>query len=124
MVESYGAFLRAFNVFAIGVFLIEAILKITAYRSVYFRSGWNVFDFSIVAISLIPTSGPFEALRILRVFRLLRLVTMVPSMRKIVVALFSVIPGIFSVSVLLVLIYYIYAIVVTTLFQETFPEWF
>lgn len=104
--------------------MIEAIAKIMAYRKEYFKSGWNVFDFFIVMISLVPASGPFEVLRILRVFRLLRLVTMMPSMRRIVIALFGVIPGIFSVSALLVLIFYIYAVITTSLFQERFPEWF
>jgi voltage-gated sodium channel len=81
-----------FDNIVVGIFTLEAILKIITYRSNYFKNGWNLFDFTIVVISLVPSSGPFQILRILRVFRLLRLVTVIPSMRKIVSALFSVIP--------------------------------
>ena len=90
----------------------------------FFKDGWSLFDFFIVAISLVPSSAGFEVLRILRVLRLLRLITVVPQMRKIVLALVSVIPGMASIAGLLTLLFYISAIMATNLYSKTFPEWF
>lgn len=113
-----------FNIFVISIFVIEALMKIITYKKEYFKNWWNLFDFSIVIISVTPASWPFEILRILRVLRLLRLITIIPSMRKIVWALFSVIPGMLSVWALLMIIFYVFAIMTTTLYWENFPEWF
>lgn len=54
---------------------------------------WNVFDFVIVAIALLPASGPFSVLRALRVLGALRLISMVPSMRRVVNGLLAAMPG-------------------------------
>jgi voltage-gated sodium channel len=72
----------------------------------------------------VPSSAGFEILRVLRVLRLFRLVTVVPQMRKIVLALVSVIPGMISIAGLLVLFFYIFAIMSVHLFGDTFPAWF
>ncbi len=73
----------------------------------FFKDPWSLFDFFVVAISLVPTSSGFEILRVLRVLRLFRLITAVPQMRKIVSALISVIPGMLSVIALMTLFFYI-----------------
>ncbi|MDQ7046894.1 MAG: ion transporter [Sulfurovum sp.] len=106
------------------VFTIEIILRISVYKASFFKDSWSVFDFVIVAISLVPTSAGFEIFRVLRVLRLFRLITVVPQMKKIIVALLSVIPGIGAIAGLLTLFFYIFAIMSTQLFGETFPEWF
>lgn len=120
----YGGILHSIDVVVIAIFTIEIALRIYVYKFPFFKSGWNLFDFTIVAISLVPSSAGFEILRILRVFRLFRLVTVVPQMRKIVVALVSVIPGMASIAALLMLIFYIFAIMAVQLFGENFPQWF
>lgn len=116
--------LAIIDIIIISLFTLEALLKIIVYKAKYFKNWWNLFDFTVVVISLIPTSGPFEILRIFRVFRLLRLITVIPSMRKIVAALLWVIPWILSVSALLMIIFYVFAILVTQLYGSAFPEWF
>lgn len=120
----YGEFLHLFDKFVITVFTVEVILRIYAHRLSFFKDGWSIFDFVIVSVSLIPSSAGFEILRILRVFRLLRLITVVPQMRKVVMALVSVIPGMASIAALLSLFFYIFAIMSTQLYRETFPQWF
>ena len=82
------------------------------------------FDFTVVAISLVPASAAFSVLRALRVLRVLRLVSVVPSMRKVVQALLQAIPGMGSVVALLALLYYVFAVMATKLFGAAFPEWF
>lgn len=121
---NYSDFLNIFHWGVIMIFFIEALLKIMVYKKEYFKSWWNLFDFSLVIISLLPTDWIFQILRILRVFRILRLITIIPSMRKIVSAIFSIIPGILSLSGLLFIIFYVYAIIWTELFWEYFPQWF
>jgi len=124
LMSNYGYYLHYFDLLVIGIFTVEILLRVFAYRVEFFKDGWSVFDFLIVAISLVPASAGFEILRILRVFRLLRLVTVVPQMRKIVLALVNVIPGMASIAGLLILLFYIFAIMSTSLYAETFPQWF
>ena len=121
---SYGDFLHMFDKFVITIFTIEIILRVYVHRVSFFKDSWSIFDFTIVAISLVPTSAGFEILRILRVLRLLRLITVVPQMKKIVMALVQVIPGMASIGALLSLLFYIFAIMATQLYGETFPQWF
>ena len=120
----YGTMLHMFDKFVITVFTIEIIMRIYVNRLAFFKDGWSLFDFSIVVISLVPTSAGFEILRIFRVLRLLRLITVVPQMKKIVMALVQVIPGMASIGALLSLLFYIFAIMATQLFGEQFPQWF
>ena len=40
-------------------FVAEIALKLYVYRWQFFRDGWNVFDFSVIAISLIPGASAF-----------------------------------------------------------------
>lgn len=121
---SYGAYLHFFDRFVIAVFTMEILLRIYVYRTAFFKDPWSLFDFSVVAISLVPASGGFEILRVLRVLRLFRLVTVVPQMRKIVMALLSTIPGMASIAGLMTLFFYIFAIMATNLYGPTHPEWF
>lgn len=124
MVLEYGSFFTLFNTFVVSVFTIEIILRIYVHKASFFKDPWSIFDFVIVAISLVPSSAGFEIFRVLRVLRLFRLITVVPQMKKIVVALLNVIPGIGSIAALLTLFFYIFAIMSTQIFGEKFPEWF
>ncbi|QOR62706.1 ion transporter [Sulfurovum sp. ST-21] len=121
---NYYTFFEIFNIAVVAIFTIEIILRIYVYKMSFFKDAWSLFDFTIVAISLVPTTGGFEIFRILRVLRLFRLITVVPQMRKIISALLGVIPGIASIAGLLTLFFYIFAIMSTQLFGEKFPEWF
>ena len=122
--ERYGAFLLAVDNFILGVFVIEILLRIYAHRLSFFRDPWSLFDFTVVAIALVPASGPLAVLRALRILRVLRLLTLVPSMRRVVGALLGSIPGLSSIALVLLLIYYVFAVIATKLFGENFPQWF
>ncbi|MBV2263318.1 MAG: ion transporter [Thauera sp.] len=119
-----GGLLLALDRAALAVFVVELALKLFVYRLRFFRSGWNVFDFTIVAITLAPTGEGLQVLRSLRILRALRLVSVVPSMRKVVNALLRAIPGMSSVLTLLLLVFYVAAVMSTKLFGASFPEWF
>ncbi len=124
VMESYGSIIHAFDIFVISVFTVEVTLRIIAHRFSFFKDPWSLFDLFVVIISLVPSSGSFSVLRILRVLRLFRLITVVPQMRKIVAALISVIPGMISIIGLMSLIFYVFAIMATSLYAQTFPQWF
>lgn len=126
--EDYGWLLIASDKSILIIFTIELALKFYAYRGRFFRSAWNNFDFIIVAIAWIPAIGPLSVLRALRILRVLRLISVVPQMRRIVTAIGHSIPGMISVVGVLLLIFYVSAVIATKLFG-TYPdanmqEWF
>ncbi len=106
------------------IFVIEVILRMIAYHKDYLKNGWRVFDFIIVLISIIPAANYISVLRALRIFRALRLISTVPTMRRVVDALTHSIPGLMSTALLLMLIFYVSAVMSTVLFHQDFPQWF
>ena len=124
VVLSYGNLLSVLDTVILAVFIIEIAIKM-AYRGLgFFKNGWNVFDFLVVSIALIPASGPFAVVRALRILRVLRLLSMVPQMRTVVQAFIVAIPGMLSIVALILLIFYVSAVLATNLFGQDFPVWF
>jgi voltage-gated sodium channel len=93
----WGGLLVALDKLCLAVFLVELGAKMACYRGRFWRSGWNVFDFLVVAVALVPGSGPWSVLRSLRVLRVLRLLTVSPPLRKVVAAFLHSIPGLAGV---------------------------
>ena len=124
VMAQYGDFLLALDQVILGVFVVEIVLRIFAHRLQFFRDAWSLFDFAVVAIALVPASGPFAVLRALRVLRVLRILTIVPSMRRVVGALLASVPGLSSIALVLMLVYYVFAVIATNLYRENFPQWF
>ena len=116
---SGGPLLLAIDSAALRVFTIEIGLKIWLYRGRFFRGGWNIFDFTIVAIAWLPATGPLSVLRALRIIRVLRVVSLIPQMRAVVGALFKALPGMGSILAVLMLVFYIAAVMATNLFGES-----
>ncbi|MFU8833261.1 MAG: ion transporter, partial [Wenzhouxiangella sp.] len=69
VMAAIGPALKAANSLILAVFVVEILLKLVAFGPRFFRSGWNIFDFLIVSISLVPATGPLEILRALRILR-------------------------------------------------------
>lgn len=124
IVARWGTLLAVLDGAILAIFVIEIALRLVVHRAAFFRDPWSVFDFLVVAIALIPATGPFAVLRALRVLRVLRLLTMVPSMRRVVGGLLAAIPGLTSVIAIIGIIFYVAAVIATQLFGERFPEWF
>lgn len=120
----WGPWLTAVDRAILAVFVAEIALRLVVHRLSYFRDPWNVFDFVVVGIALVPASGPFAVLRTLRVLRVLRLITLVPSMKRVIGGLLSALPGLGSVCAIITLIYYVSAVIATRLYGAAFPEWF
>ncbi|MEZ5665858.1 MAG: ion transporter [Alphaproteobacteria bacterium] len=124
VVAAVGPLLAAFDLLVIVVFCIEIGLKLFAYRWRFFRSGWNLFDTAVVAFALMPASGEMAVLRALRIVRVLRLMSVVPQIRRVVAALLTSVPGMLGIVLLLGLVFYMFAVIATALFAQTFPQWF
>jgi voltage-gated sodium channel len=122
--QAYGNWLHVFDQTVLVIFVLEILGKLFYRDWRFFLDGWNVFDFIIVGIALVPATGGFAVLRSLRILRALRLLSVVPSMRRVVQALLTAIPGIGSVSLLILLIFYIGAVISTKVFGSDFSEWF
>lgn len=102
----------------LAIFTVEIILEFLAQGPRrYFRNGWNVFDVLVVGIAYIATNPAISALRTLRVVRVFRLISAVPQMRRVVEALFGAMPGILATFAVLAVVFYIGAVMATTLFS-------
>jgi voltage-gated sodium channel len=119
-----GDVLTAIDSIIIALFVVEIALRIFAHGRDFWRDPWSVFDFSVVALTLVPATGNLSVLRALRIIRALRLVAAVDSMRRVVNGLIQAIPGMGAVVLLLSLIFYVFAVMGTNLYGETLPELF
>ena len=124
--ERYGDLMHIGNNIALGIFIIEALMKmfaLTPRPHRYFKDGWNVFDFLIIVFSLIPATGNFAMIaRLARLLRALRLISTIKELRLIVAALVRSIPSVGHVIMLMSIIVYIYAIIGFQLFHQHDPE--
>lgn len=110
----------------LGVFTAELLGRIYAFGLGFFTNkdkGWNIFDFIVVAISLLGASGS-SVLRALRVFRALRLLSVLPQMRLVTEAMLHTLPSLFGVAILLFIFYFVYGVACVNLFGAAFPELF
>lgn len=122
--SSYGQFFEKLDDIILGIFILELLLKLYAFGYKFFLNAWNVFDFLIVAVSIVPAAGPFSVFRTLRILRTLRLINNVPKLRLIIEALLKSIPSIGWISLLLMVVFYIFAVLGTNVYGEQFPELF
>lgn len=124
LMEKYGSILVFLDKTCLVFFILEITLKLIAYRLLFWRNGWNWFDFLVVGVALVPGAGPWAVLRSLRVLRVLRLLTVIPSLRKVVAAFIHAIPGLTGVMAVMAIFFFTAAVLATNLFSQTFPQWF
>jgi len=124
VMANWGPWLLGADKAILAVFVVEIALRLIVHRLSFFRDPWSVFDFAVVAVALIPASGPLAVLRALRVLRVLRLITLVPSMKRVVGGLLSALPGLGSVTAIIGIIFYVAAVIATGIFGADFPHWF
>jgi voltage-gated sodium channel len=119
-----GPLLNVLDQVVLTVFVLEIAAKLYAYRWRFFQEAWNVFDFVVVGIALVPASGTLAVLRTLRVLRVLRLIAKLPKLRFVVEALLHAVPGIGAIAGLLLIFFYVFGVMATGLFGANFPQWF
>ncbi|WP_245411511.1 ion transporter [Alkalicoccus urumqiensis] len=125
--EGRESFFQSLDRILLWIFTVEIAMRLLASSSLksFFSSSWNWFDFCIVAAGHIFMGAHFvTVLRILRVIRVFRAVSVIPSLRRLVDALIMTIPSLGNIMLLMSIIFYIFAVIGTMLFQETSPEYF
>ena len=124
--RDYGSLLHLGNNVILGIFIVEALLKLAARwprPQRYFAEGWNVFDFTIIVLALIPTTGEFAIVsRLIRLLRVVRLISTIRDLRLIVATLVRSIPSVGHVLILMSIVVYIYAIMGYHLFHQHDPD--
>lgn len=118
-------YLSYLDYFITSVFLVEILIRLAAEKKTlnFFKSSWNVFDFIIVAISLVPIESLDSILlaRLVRVFRLLRLVSFIPQFRILIESFITAIPRVSYILLFMFVEFYIFAAIGSILFSEISP---
>jgi voltage-gated sodium channel len=126
LMATYGPTLSALNLVVQLIFMVEITLRLLAYAprvDRFFKDGWNLFDFTVVALSLLPVAGPFAAVsRLARMLRVVRLVSISPDLRLIIETMLRSIPSMGHVALLMAVLVYVYAILGYYLFSAHDPE--
>ena len=106
------------------IFTVEITLRIIAKGWRFFLNGWNIFDFLLITMALMPETGAAITFRVFRVLRALRMVSSMKKLRHIVSAILVSAPHVFWAAGLEMIIFYIFGIMGQNLFHEAFPQWF
>mmetsp|Transcript_14146 Transcript_14146/g.30860 ORF Transcript_14146/g.30860 Transcript_14146/m.30860 type:complete len:400 (-) Transcript_14146:108-1307(-) len=102
------------------IFTVELGLQFFYHGWRLFLDGWLIFDFLIITISW--SFSEVQIVRSFRIFRALRLITRIKVMKNLILALFSVIPRMFAIGLLLFLVSYIFAVMFTQLFKDLYED--
>ncbi len=124
VMADWGPLIVVLDQICLSIFVAEIVLKLYARGFGFFRNGWNLFDFAIVGISLLPAGQGLSVLRALRILRVLRVISVAPRLRRVVEGFVRALPGMGSVFLLMAIIFYIGAVMATKLFSTSFPVWF
>ena len=122
----YGPALDGLEVAVQAIFVAEIGIRLLASWprvGAFFRDGWNVFDFVVVVVSLLPQAGAFTMVaRLARLMRVTRLVSVFPELRLIIGTMLRSIPSMGHVIMLLGLLLYVYAVLGFYLFRAADPD--
>lgn len=124
IMATWGPTLEFVDNVILAIFVLELAARMAVQRGRFFKDGWNIFDFVVVGVALMPATQAFSVLRALRILRVLRLITAVPTLRRVVDGLIASLPGMGSIALLIGLIYYVSAVMAVNLYGNDFPELF
>lgn len=123
-VAALGGALAIADSLILAVFVLELLARFAVYRLDFFKDPWRIFDLLVVGVALIPATGGLSVLRALRILRVLRLISIVPSLRRVVTGFITALPGMGSIILLLALVFYVFAVMATKLYGQSFPDLF
>mgnify|MGYP001528015166 FL=1 len=104
------------------IFIIEMIMKIFAFGKKFFKSGWNVFDFAVIAISSVPFASWFIIFRTFRLLRLLRYVNKFTRLKQMINTFLALLPNFMAMLLVMAVFFYVFAIMAVCLFGDVFIE--
>jgi voltage-gated sodium channel len=88
----------------------ELVLRILSYGKkpwMFFKQGWNIFDFIVIAASPL-LSGQTAVLRLLRLLRLVRIFRFLPEVRVLTTSIIRSLPPLMSLAVLIFVALFMY----------------
>jgi voltage-gated sodium channel len=103
-----------------GVFIVEMLLKIFALKKKFFKSGWNIFDLVIVAVSSLPVLSSLIVFRTFRLFRLFKYVSKLAKMDKLIEVFLELLPLFLAFLGIFVISFYVFAILAVNFYGATF----
>lgn len=118
----YDSLLYLLDRIFMGIFIIEMFLKLWALKREFFKSGWNIFDLVVVAISSLPFMSAFIILRTFRLFRLIKYGNRLPYTQKVVHSLLTVLPLFTGFLVIFAIFFYAFSIIGVNLYGDTFAN--
>jgi voltage-gated sodium channel len=126
--DRYGDELDLVNDLCFVVFVVELTLRIGAYGRrpwLFFRDGWNVFDFVVIAVAFVPGIRQSSTLlRLARLARVVRIVRLFPDLRVLLAGVWRSIPPLFAIGLATGMLLFVYGMIGWTLFADELPaEW-
>jgi voltage-gated sodium channel len=121
-----GDTLDLLNEVFLGIFVVELLLRIGSYGrrpQDFFRSGWNLFDFVVIAAAFVPgVRDSSTLLRLARLLRVVRIVRLLPDLRVLLQGVVRSLPPLFSMTMLVTLLLFVYGMIGWLLFGDELPE--
>jgi voltage-gated sodium channel len=111
LMTDYGTYLTTLDIIILCIFVVELLLRLISGGFRFFKCGWNIFDFIIISASILASATSLSALRTLRVLRFLRFLSMSAGMKFLISSLGKALPGILNIAVILLVMFYISAVV-------------
>ena len=121
VVKGYCHLFDEIDFLILTLFSVELVIRFFASGRplAFFRNGWNVFDFLVVVLPLLPIGGHYQVFaRVIRVMRVIRLLRFIPEITLMLKVVLDSIRSIFSVSLLLVVFFYCYSVAGVIMFGE------
>jgi voltage-gated sodium channel len=122
----HGDTLDLLNEVFLGIFVVELLLRIASYGrrpQDFFRSGWNVFDFVVITAAFVPgVRDSSTLLRLARLLRVVRIVRLLPDLRILLQGVVRSLPPLFSMTMLVKLLLFVYGMIGWLLFGDELPE--
>jgi hypothetical protein len=126
--DAKAAFIENANFAFAAIFLVEAVIKIFALHLLYFKSGWNCFDFSIVCMTILFTmleafagidvSSLANLARAFRMCLIIRLFKNAKAMQSLTNTILMNLPAMGNITALLSLVLFIYTVMGVQLFAQ------
>jgi voltage-gated sodium channel len=124
--QRYGDELELVNDLCFVVFVVELAIRIGAYGRRpwrFFRDGWNVFDFVVIAVAFVPGIRQSSTLlRLARLARVVRIVRLLPDLRVLLAGVWRSIPPLFAIALATGMLLFVYGMVGWSLFHDELPD--
>ena len=124
--DRWGRTLDAVNAACLAIFVVELLVRIAAYWPhplAFFRNGWNIFDFVVIAAAFVPgIRQNATLLRLVRLLRVVRLVRVLPDLRVLLLGVWRSVPPLASIGAVTAMILFVYGMVGWILFGDELPE--